>query len=540
MESSIKSIKKEIKIFHPFAFIIFEIINIYLTVNETASMDYIIRPIIILLIFVFLFYKLLIFFLKNKYKSAIISTTTVVFIFSFFYFYQFFSKAIKASPGLVFIPIWILIYLFIVFITLKSKIDLKKTNRTLNLISIFVLFSTLCFTLFLEFKITNYDLSDIFKNKWINEDKNNNKKNQYLTNTSYINKNDWISKKKKIEKQKLPDIYYIILDSYARQDVLKHIYKFDNQPFINYLKKKGFYIADKSKSNYNLTYFSLASSLNSDYINNLTYILGENSKRLRLPISLLQKNRVVKFLKKKGYEAITFDSTLAGTYLKESDKKKGPFFCFTEFETIISKVSIFSFIFNKTLYSSHYNFINYTLNNLSKINNTKLPKFVFAHILSPHPPFIFKADGKIKALNYSFNFFDGFRFLSPKKTYKMYLDGYKSQVQYINHKLKIIIDEIIKNTKTPPIIILQGDHGPRSSYHSGDINKPVMQERFSILNAILLPEKAKHLLYKGISPVNTFRIILNHLFNTKLPLLQDLHFFSKWTKLFKFNKVFIK
>ncbi len=38
----------------------------------------------------------------------------------------------------------------------------------------------------------------------------------------------------------LPDIYYIILDGYARSDTLENQYGFDNGPFITSLERKGF------------------------------------------------------------------------------------------------------------------------------------------------------------------------------------------------------------------------------------------------------------------------------------------------------------
>ena len=538
MENIKETPSKETKILHPFAFIIFEIINVYLTVNETATMGYLIRPILILLTLAFIIYKILILILKDKYKSGIITSASIIFIFSFFYFYQFISQTIRI-PGILFIAIWIIIYIFIIFATFRFKKNLIKTNKFLNLISMIILLTTLSLTLFLEYKITNYNTSGIFKNKWVGNIESKLTKNNL--NISYINNNN---KEPNIvnhnNKPNLPDIYYIILDSYERQDGLKYIFKYDNSPFINFLKKKGFYVADKSHSNYNLTYNSLASSLNADYINNLKQITGKNSKNNKLLLKLIQKNRVSKYLKKKGYQIITFDSTYTGAFLKETDEKIGPLFCFSEFETTLLKVSIFSFLLNKTFYNSHYNFINYTLDNITTIGKNKLPKFVFAHILSPHPPFIFKSNGELKTLNYSFNFFDGYYFYSPKKSYKMYLEGYKSQVHYLNQKLKIIIEKIINNSKTQPIIIIQGDHGSGSSYHPGDIKKTNLKERFSILNAYLIPKNAKHLLYDDITPVNTFRVIFNYLFQTKLPLLKDLHFFSTWMDFFEFINVPLK
>jgi hypothetical protein len=64
----------------------------------------------------------------------------------------------------------------------------------------------------------------------------------------------------------MPDVYYIILDGYARGDVLEELYSFDNSDFIAALQARGFYVAEASQANYPQTAFSLASSLNMAYI----------------------------------------------------------------------------------------------------------------------------------------------------------------------------------------------------------------------------------------------------------------------------------
>jgi len=48
----------------------------------------------------------------------------------------------------------------------------------------------------------------------------------------------------------LPDIYYIVLDAYSRKDKLQVICGHDNSEFELYLRSKGFYICQKSNSNY--------------------------------------------------------------------------------------------------------------------------------------------------------------------------------------------------------------------------------------------------------------------------------------------------
>ncbi len=62
-----------------------------------------------------------------------------------------------------------------------------------------------------------------------------------------------------------PDIYYIILDGYGRSDVLQRYYDFDNAEFLEGLRHRGFYVADKSSTNYPYTAHSLSSSLNMRY-----------------------------------------------------------------------------------------------------------------------------------------------------------------------------------------------------------------------------------------------------------------------------------
>ena len=65
--------------------------------------------------------------------------------------------------------------------------------------------------------------------------------------------------------ENLPDIYYIILDGYPRQDALLQYFDFDNQYFIDQLEEIGFSIPTCSQSNFAMTILSLSSSLNMNY-----------------------------------------------------------------------------------------------------------------------------------------------------------------------------------------------------------------------------------------------------------------------------------
>jgi hypothetical protein len=107
-----------------------------------------------------------------------------------------------------------------------------------------------------------------------------------------------------------------------------------------------------------------------------------------------------------------------------------------------------------------------------------------------------------------------------------YLSRYPAQVQFVNQKMEKVIDSILTNSSQPPVIIIQGDHGPGSRLDWDSPGRSCLWERTPILNAYHLPGEGADLLYPSISPVNTFRVVLNAYFGTDLPLLPDKTYFT--------------
>ena len=64
-----------------------------------------------------------------------------------------------------------------------------------------------------------------------------------------------------------------------------------------------------------------------------------------------------------------------------------------------------------------------------------------------------------------------------------------------------------------------------------------VEDRMKILNAYYLPEGGGEEIYSEISPVNTFRVVLNMYFGGNLPLLEDRSYFSPVDRLFRFEEV---
>jgi hypothetical protein len=321
-----------------------------------------------------------------------------------------------------------------------------------------------------------------------------------------------------------PDIYYIILDGYARDDILQERWKYDNSEFLQALQERGFYVARCSNSNFAQTELSLASSLNMQYLQDLDPLYAPSSKRTRATLPATIRNGAARrYLENLGYRTVGFESGYGWTDLRDADTFLTPQGGYREsagllgganqFEVMLMDTSALILLTDASLklpamlkpdLQSHERMLRehilYILDTLPKVPRLPGPKFVFAHIVSPHSPYIFGPDGE--------------------ETQNADLDtivGYTNQVKYLNKRILLIIDEIIAESKTPPIIIIQGDHGWAR-------DEP--ERRMRILNAYYLPEGGNQILYDEISPVNTFRLIFNRYFDASFSPLEDLSYYS--------------
>lgn len=335
------------------------------------------------------------------------------------------------------------------------------------------------------------------------------------------------------EGEQPPDIYYIILDGYARQDTLRNYFEYDNSMFIKELERMGFYIADCSTSNYSLTITSLPASLNFSYLDetfnsDLTYLIKQSAVRV--------------LLKDLGYSDITFETGFAPTEMRDSDfyldpgdktlDRLGIMNGVTAFEGMLLRSTAIVILVDglqvmqrsnqlqpNLPYSSveqHRVRVLNTLAELSRVPSLPGPKFVFAHIVSPHFPYVFDAEGE--------------PIESPHRTDREEEQRYIEQLRYLNTQVLGAIEDIIKSSATRPIIVIQADHGPAWL-------KVPEPDYVRILNAYFLPPEGVELLYETVSPVNTFRIVFNAVFGAGLPLLEDKSYISSFDDRFNFSPI---
>jgi hypothetical protein len=313
--------------------------------------------------------------------------------------------------------------------------------------------------------------------------------------------------------------------------VLQKQFGYDNSAFIQALKSRGFFVSDCTFSNYYNTTLSMASSLNMAYLDTLGFKDSDFFSEDGNPAfeTVTHQNKVRKVLAGYGYQFMAFkgffpinDIRDADTYFNYSKEQNWQIdLSERNFQNLAMKTTMLRVLDEiikmhpdstlwKQLPLPVYSILNpngdqfssrsyqwysqhmYTFDRLPTIPAMPGRKFVYAHIYATHQPFVMRADGS---------------FLWPINEDN---DGYLPAVEYVSQRTIEVIDQIIKNSSTPPVIILQADHGHGSGL---DLNK--------ILNAYYFPglqEKPS----ATMTPVNTFRFILKGYFGEPYDLLPDI------------------
>ena len=446
----------------------------------------------IILIFVFFANLLMRFFIKEKSKASLVLSLLIIVSFSFGHLVSFINKFVLIGDRYIFIAVFLLCSVLIWKI-LKNKKNPSYVAKYVALpFVILILISIL--------RMVVYSVS--FSSKV--ED--------YSENiTPFVSK-----------KENHPDIYYIILDGYARDDVLEELFGYKNHFLTDYLKAKGFYIAEKSKANYLFSFGSDSSSLNYDYLDNLIKNFDINNVDSTIWNSLIQNSRTALKLKSLGYSYYTIRSEFSPLQQNPvANVHFGEKVTLNSFEISFINNCLLKYVLNLffDFTKSHKNEVLFSFEALNEISYDQTPTFTYAHIVSPHAPFIFDSEGNYTGKGKELSFVENP--LKEGKSIEEYREMYLNQLIFIDKKTVETIDSILTNSPTPPIIILQSDHGSITERHfQKDWTELALKERSGILNAYYLPACNSEP-YPTITPINTFRLIFRSCFGENLEFLED-------------------
>ena len=335
-----------------------------------------------------------------------------------------------------------------------------------------------------------------------------------------------------------PDIYYIVLDGYGRSDVLRDLYGYDNSSFLGDLRQMGFYVAEDSTANYCQTLLSLASSMNMSYLDTLAQRAGLGSSDRTIVRHAVVDNALTRQLQSHGYRVIDFSSGYVETEIKRADLRLSSPFVLTEYDNLLIAPTPLAPLLSRTgwQFALHRRAVNYVFDELPVAGDRETPLFVFAHVMSPHPPFVFGRNGEPIAQTRRFTFEDGSHLVRSQEDVDEYRRAYADQLAFISRRVSRALQRIILRSPGA-IIVVQGDHGPGSQLDWARPDRSNMRERLAILNAYRVPEPIRKRLSRQITPVNSFRLILNYVLGTDLEPLPNRSYYSRWITPYDFLDV---
>ena len=319
------------------------------------------------------------------------------------------------------------------------------------------------------------------------------------------------------------DIYFLVFDRYGNHESLADIADLDND-LPEWLGQQGFSVASDALANYGRTNLSLAATLNMTYLDQVAAEAGPDSNDPRPVYDMIQEHAVGRFLQGHGYRYIHIGSWFGPTKtIRIADENP-----------VLPGSSDFGEMLDSTTLSSTLDILRgvppghqrlhraaalFDLDEIERVRLEPGPKFVMMHMLLPHEPYVFAADGSYPGLT------GEDASLSPA--------GLRDQLTFTNGHIRQMVTELLAVPESErPIIILEGDEGPYPERFARDpdgfdwttATAEELETKYGVLTAMYLPGDAPAdapPIYPDMSLVNTFPIVLDRYFDAGIQLLPD-------------------
>ncbi|MDA1101628.1 MAG: hypothetical protein O2967_21925 [Proteobacteria bacterium] len=321
-----------------------------------------------------------------------------------------------------------------------------------------------------------------------------------------------------------PNVYFFVFDEYARADQLKKLFDIDNAPFLNALSNRGFIIGEQSFANFPMTLLSVSSTLSMNYVVAEGKVFdwwGDGARKAARVID--GYNPVVNRFHELGYKYVHGggEGYVRCGNAEDLCIRATPVTWITEQERLLMLMTPLRLFRYRFRFAA--NKFTPTVVKKAVEKFAGHPRFVYAHFMIPRSS-VYREDCSTVAV------LDGMMGVAalPRHDPELMRQRkmrYANDIRCVNPTVIDLVDTILAND-TDPIIIIQSDHGPTYLH---DWSTPFWpddhyRERYGILNAIRLPNRCRHQLYPTMSPVNTFRIVLECVDGRPRGLLEDVSF----------------
>ncbi len=479
---------------------------IYSGYNELfgfLSFSFIIKNTAFILAGVIAVYALGYFLLKQQDKAAVFSVFISVSVLGFGFLHDSLKKVTANSiitSFTIVIPVLLALYILCVILLKKYSAGLKELFFFLNMLFLVLILS---------------EIPNSIKRYRLDKSVHNLIDFRFDAATAY-------NPKTTVADSLKPDIYFILFDAMASSKSMLPLTGKSVTDLDNFLQQKGFYIVSDAASNYNFTLHSVSTTFNMEYLPSWiapvmsdpkTYFWGGNS---------IKDNSLFRILSKEGYsiksyQPISFDNpdwpadpyflnlkthhfffkTLPGRIYRDI------FWNYSKINMDIVKKYQFSLLRKRQ--TEKKRLLDTTAYLVRKsCSATASPKFVYAHFMIPHDPYVFDSTGHLLPVEQTIVQSDSHA-----------LSIYYGQYRYASSLVQSLVNYIQEHNKKNTVIIVAGDHGCKIE------NQQTLPYRFNNYSAFYFPDRSYTMLYKNISPVNSFRVLLNKYFHANYSLLAD-------------------
>ena len=326
-----------------------------------------------------------------------------------------------------------------------------------------------------------------------------------------------------------PNIYVVLLDGYPRADTLLSTFGFDNTTFLNALSRLDFHVASDSRSNYSMTWVTLASMFSMTYVRDIPQLSGVSSigpEQYRALGRAMNQSRAIEALRDAGYRIVSSASPYSDIALTNADEfyeNPGP----TRFEESLLEGSLAFGLagdVGRNLFADlHRGETRSALSRLPAVaQSATQPTFMFDHVFSPHPPFVFKADGGLRPLPACFPGDCSIHNPNPEElgmSPAEYREALVDQVSYLNTLVLSTVNRLIEVDPSATIVLFS-DHGTRHDL-IGDTSEATRNFFAARVPGVV------NLFPDNVATVNIFPTLLDATIGATFPLQK----FESWISL---------
>jgi hypothetical protein len=342
-----------------------------------------------------------------------------------------------------------------------------------------------------------------------------------------------------------PDIYLIVTDKYTGSRLLLSNMGYDNSPMIAALRKRGLVVPEAARANYSHTFLALASMLNLDYLDDAAVRLGKGNTRWEDAYPIIEYNESARLLRSLGYRFVFLPTALAATRQSRLADLQvpDPAAIQPEFSIAWQRTTMVP-LFHRAWCSAtgctvdHLPYVpetaalvDWKFGQLERLGVPDRPSFVVAHLMVPHEPYIYDA-----ACRHVTPYWPQDSVEFKPQVMRAYVD----QIECVNQKLLKLVDAIRSNSRVPPVILVQADHGHgrlgRRLPPLEHVAPERVAERLSVFAAYSIPGLNEPV-PDTITPVNAMRLALRVALGLELPPLPDKSFWSSHQYPYDFTQV---